>query len=201
MTDEEAQKALQALREHYRQPVLPLGRFCDALKTWFRAIEKRNIDPALHDPHRSPQGKDYHTVLRLIERDIRKSNLLYRLIYEEQKLRTDQCPVHKGHWTGADCECDGTGWLREPEDRPPPPEKIGAWTSADMTTDGTWWKWKRSDGAVILCHMNGLQLKGWIAQGPEGGSQTFRKTPGGSVVMFENAELARQAVDEKYPLQ
>jgi hypothetical protein len=63
---------------------------------------------------------------------IRKSNLLYRLLYRREQLRTVACPAHKGHWAGYDsqfegerdyavCECqylesghwalDVTGWL------------------------------------------------------------------------------------------
>jgi hypothetical protein len=53
----------------------------------------------------------------------RKSNLLARLIYANQKVRTKKCPEHKGHWSGyysiseGPCECcdglDITGWLPE----------------------------------------------------------------------------------------
>lgn len=52
--------------------------------------------------------------------DIRKSNLLGRLLYAKEKFRTRMCPLHKGHWSGhamffEKCphQCDGTGWLRE----------------------------------------------------------------------------------------
>jgi len=50
---------------------------------------------------------------------IRKSNLLARLIYGGQKLRTQMCPEHKGEWTGPRPDpcphgCGFTGWLPEP---------------------------------------------------------------------------------------
>ena len=62
--------------------------------------------------------------------DIRKSNLLGRLLYAKEPLRTRMCPIHKGqrtkdkgHWNRqamffAKCHllCDGTAWLRERPD-------------------------------------------------------------------------------------
>lgn len=54
---------------------------------------------------------------------VSKSALLWRLIYEQEPLRTVECPVHKGRMnTGMYCGlvrppcvfgCDGTGWLHE----------------------------------------------------------------------------------------
>jgi hypothetical protein len=50
---------------------------------------------------------------------ISKSNLLARVLYGGEKVRTVQCPEHKGKWNGQamlmGCphKCDGTGWLRE----------------------------------------------------------------------------------------
>ena len=57
---------------------------------------------------------------------IGKSNLLARLIYGGEKLRTKMCPEHKGHWSGCvfreedRCPhgCQHTGWIPEPEDQP-----------------------------------------------------------------------------------
>lgn len=110
MTDAEAEAALAALRQHYKEPVLPLSRFCAAITTWFRVIERLNEVP--DESGRSRQGSRYHNVLRLVERDIRKSNLLGRLLYLGEKLRTVQCPTHNGRWTGdGDCACQGTGWM------------------------------------------------------------------------------------------
>ena len=49
--------------------------------------------------------------------DIRKSGLLSRLIYNNDVVRTEKCPIHLGKmstglWVigGAEC-CDGSGWL------------------------------------------------------------------------------------------
>ncbi len=52
--------------------------------------------------------------------DIRKSNLLGRLLFAKEPLRTQMCPTRKGHFRAEamfleKCSllCDGTGWLRE----------------------------------------------------------------------------------------
>ncbi len=46
-----------------------------------------------------------------------KSNLLYRLIYLGERLRTEKCPVHDGHWVGCAfgtyCDCQK---VIDPED-------------------------------------------------------------------------------------
>lgn len=205
LTDDEAKDMLQALTAHYQQPVLPLSHFCTAIKTWFEAIKRNNTDPALkREGSGTVQGERYHEVLHLIERDIRKSNLLARLIYGGEKFRTVMCPTHKGH-SGGECKdgCEGTGWLPEPdlvEVKATGGPTIGAWTAGDQASNGNWWKWTRSDGAVVQCHTNGLQLKGWIANGPGDGSQALRKTPGGPMVMFTTPYEARREVDKAYPL-
>lgn len=70
---------------------------------------------------------------------IRKSDLLDRLLYQGQKLRTERCPVHDGRWSGLEhptnyCEhgCGFTGWLPEPEDKPMWPP--GVFLSTSITT-------------------------------------------------------------------
>lgn len=115
MTDQEAEEMLKQLAEHYNQPVMPLRKFCTAIRTWFRCIETAGAA--------GQQGTEYYKYLRSIEIDIQKSNLLGRLIYAGEKLRTIECPEHKGRWNGSamlmGCEynCDGTGYLREEGDR------------------------------------------------------------------------------------
>lgn len=56
-----------------------------------------------------------YTFLQII-----KSSLLGRLIYGGEKLRTQQCPEHKGEWSGLEhpdrpCPhgCEMTGWIPE----------------------------------------------------------------------------------------
>lgn len=110
-------EVLRMLSEAHREPVLPMSRFCSAISTWFRVIERLNAAVTPEESWRGTQGKNYHSVLFQIERDIRKSNLLARLLYGGQKLRTQACPIHKGKYNGeGDCSegCEGTGWLPEP---------------------------------------------------------------------------------------
>lgn len=124
MSDDEAKALLGQLSAYYGEPVMPLHRFCDAITTWFRSIEANCREPDLIRNPEHPEyqhGADYHMLLRRIEVDITKSDLLYRLLYNGQQLRTKMCPDHKGHWDGPSsvgletCPhgCDGTGWLRD----------------------------------------------------------------------------------------
>lgn len=117
----EAREMLLRLEEFYNEPVLPLHHFCRAMELWFDCIGKNNTDPALRR-HDREQGYGYFQFLNQMRIDIRKSNLLGRLLYGKEPLRTRKCPVHKGHYDGEamffkKCphECDGTGWLRERE--------------------------------------------------------------------------------------
>ena len=115
----EAEQMLLRLEEFYKEPVLPLHHFCRAMELWFECIVKNNSDPELRR-HDREQGYGYFKFLNQMGIDIRKSNLLGRLLYEKEPLRTRMCPVHKGHYDGeamffTKCpnSCDGTGWLRE----------------------------------------------------------------------------------------
>lgn len=118
MTDEEVTEMLSKLRAHFNEPVLPMSRFCDAIRTWASCIESANEDGTKKYAH----GSGYVTVLPHVLCDIQKSNLLARLLYLNEPLRTQKCPVHKGHWdgqasllNGCTYGCNGTGWLRTPE--------------------------------------------------------------------------------------
>lgn len=111
MTDAEAEALLAQLSAHYRQPVMPVRRYCEAITTWLRAIERSGAEGG--------QGAHYHQHLRHIERDISKSNLLARLIYGGETLREVPCPAHQGHYSGSHpipCGhgCGRTGWLPAP---------------------------------------------------------------------------------------
>lgn len=112
MTNEEALAMRAELEQHYGVPVMPVTQYCEAIWAWFRCIEERDGD------------KYYAPMLGGIRNDIQKSALLWRLIYRGEKLRVEQCPIHKGRWHGSIwcgpnvCEhnCDGTGWLPLPGD-------------------------------------------------------------------------------------
>lgn len=112
LSDAEVDRMLVELRAHFGEPVLPMSRFCSAIETWMMAIEALAQETA-DDEWR--QGYEYHTHLTQIRVDIHKSNLLARLLYGGESLRTQRCPLHKGRWsgTGMGCShgCGGTGWL------------------------------------------------------------------------------------------
>src|SRR5260370_17317421 len=120
---EEAHELQGRLEEFYGEAVLPLGNFCHAMELWMDCIVKNNTDPTLTQQGIN-HGQKYFESLKFMRVDIRKSNLLGRLLYAKEPLRTRMCPLHKGHWNGQamllqKCHllCDGTGWLRErPED-------------------------------------------------------------------------------------
>ncbi len=109
---------LRQLEQHYGQPVMPVESYCAALKIWAAIIVENNRTSLLKYGH----GSTYFHVLNDVIRDITKSNLLGRLIYGKQKLRTRKCPTHEGRWSGCtpnpcpDGCSDGinvTGWLPE----------------------------------------------------------------------------------------
>jgi len=110
---------LESLAREYGEPVLPLSVVCKAVGTWSRCIVDNNSTPLARTGRRE-QGAGYCELLEFILHDIRKSNLLGRLLYGKQVLRTRPCPTHQGHMdteeliTGQQgCECQGTGWLPE----------------------------------------------------------------------------------------
>lgn len=128
LTNQEAEELLKKLTKHFNEPVLPLSKFCGAMRQWFGAIGHNNEDPSMLDTmhgKNKPEyqfGSAYYKELGHINIDISKSYLLARLIYEDEPLRTEKCPVHKGHWDGqtqllCGCTygCDGSGWLKTPE--------------------------------------------------------------------------------------
>jgi hypothetical protein len=124
VTDDEANVLLKALSDHFKEPVMPVTRYCDALRTWMTCIEKLNNEPADEFKTRWCQGSAYHMHLGHISTDIQKSNLLARLIYEGEKFRTERCPIHNGHLdmgvmfnATAPCPhgCDFVGWYHKKE--------------------------------------------------------------------------------------
>lgn len=120
---EEARELARRLEQFYKEPVLPLHKFCGAIELWMDRIVKNNTDAALlRGEGGQEQGHEYFKFLNQMRIDIRKSNLLGRMLYAKEPLRTRMCPLHKGHYNGEamffqKCPhlCDGTGWLRERE--------------------------------------------------------------------------------------
>lgn len=141
MTDEEAEVMLKQLSEHFKEPVQPIGRYCAGLRLWRTAIHER-VDRLRNklfpDGFTEPENYKVYQDWRSSKEDptfehgdlrrdmkfaseidhvylmIQKSNLLARVLYGGQPVRTEMCPEHKGKWSGIDCcphGCDETGWL------------------------------------------------------------------------------------------
>ena len=96
-----------------------------SIKDRMQGIFKAGDEPTKRD-YAIEELKRYEEAvekIRWVFMQIRKSNLLARLLYDGQALRTMPCPEHKGHWSGCKwpkdpkdlCPCmDGcnvTGWL------------------------------------------------------------------------------------------
>lgn len=92
------------------------------------------------DLHMKEWRREFRDHWRFMRLAIYKSNLLSRLIYSGEQLRTTPCPKHKGRWSGcvwdAQCECmcgsNVTGWLPNPDDpkaiaHAPKAEAIAKW--------------------------------------------------------------------------
>lgn len=119
----EIEEAHRVLREHYGDEVRPIKEVCGGIFRWLDAIKAEHYtdsdDQALSTIARSYAAAGFVTITAA------KSNLLYRLLYLRQPLRTEKCPVHDGHWAGypsiiggessTACACqvglDITGWL------------------------------------------------------------------------------------------
>ena len=171
-TEEQVEAMLKQLSRHFREPVMPMNRYCEGLQTWATCINERathlrnelfpnlwETDPeskthayteraklqqaeyedskksSLYAKGIKPSERDYQLDhLRGYESaaesanytflQIRKSNLLARLLYEGETLRKQRCPEHKGKWSGIEggpdsvCphKCQLTGWIQEEVD-------------------------------------------------------------------------------------
>lgn len=118
LTDKEAQQLLRKLTKHYGQQVRPVGEYCAAFRTWFKVIQKKDEEALDAGETNLHHRKAYVESLGRLYVDITKSNLLARLIYAGEELRTEKCPIHKGSYAGGgSCVygCDNTGWLKTPK--------------------------------------------------------------------------------------
>lgn len=117
LPDAEVREMLAKLRDHFGEPVAPVSSYCKALETWRQAVRAAS--------EKDPENSSLAGMISRIDEvstDVYKSNLLYRLIYLEEGLRTEPCPIHKGSWSGCvapERECpycmsgsDVTGWVR-----------------------------------------------------------------------------------------
>jgi len=95
--------------------------FCEAMTAWSGAATMALASDAESTREWRHEFAEHW---QFIERAIRKSCLLERLLYGGEKLRSRPCPVHKGRWSGITsppckhcgvgptCQCN-TGWLPE----------------------------------------------------------------------------------------
>ena len=112
-------------------PVMPVTFVCKFLEKWAE-VYGQTPHPAgakgtryADEEQENQYRKDIGEKAQYIFLQIRKSNLLARLIYGGEALRTKPCPAHKGRWSGCkmpdEVECNGacmagsnvTGWLPE----------------------------------------------------------------------------------------
>lgn len=130
MTEEEAQEMIRKLEQHYAEPVMPVSFYCDAFRTYAGCLRDKikrlkdgpgttnESDNSIYNRNREAKRlSERYVELTSIMINISKSNLLARLIYGKEPVRTEMCPKHKGNWSGlaemVNCKhgCDGTGWL------------------------------------------------------------------------------------------
>lgn len=111
-------------------PEVPVSRFCESLRAWAQVMKENGGTKNGMLSSGLGSGLTPELIFQMIT-TMTKSNLLYRLIYLGEPLRTEKCPKHDGHWSGCSwggnpCDCqkviiDGrvvydtnvTGWLLE----------------------------------------------------------------------------------------
>jgi hypothetical protein len=118
LSPEEAELLRQKLAAHYRDQVLTVKEFCSIFREWSKVAgvfiaEMLGHRRRLGESELRPEPFDAEGIFLAAS----KSDLLGRMIYGREKLRTKPCPTHQGTWSGCfiDCECGGCGWL--PEDK------------------------------------------------------------------------------------
>lgn len=121
---DEIREAHDLLMRHYGEPVLPVKKVCEGIQMWLDAIREEHggeeCEPGQRDEVLHRIAEAYGAIGFSLSIAASKSNLLYRLLYLSQPIRTKKCPEHDGHWSGYGWEpcphgCsvgyDLTGWL------------------------------------------------------------------------------------------
>ena len=96
---EAAQVLLDQLSLYFGEPVKPISQYCDAFRTWHEAIEQA-FRRAEDNSYEKRTLESMVVAIREVSLMVSKSNLLARLLYEGEKLRTEPCPIHQGRWSG-----------------------------------------------------------------------------------------------------
>jgi hypothetical protein len=130
-------------------PLVRLSDVCNILRLWAKAF---STQLPTDSKEKAEERNEFFTHWSRVDLAIRKSCLLDRLFFQDETIRTEPCPTHKGRWSGCDwnspgCECRNgsnvTGWLPASEftgytDDPEaplcsfcnkPPFKQGLWSS------------------------------------------------------------------------
>lgn len=130
----QAEQMLEQLRAYYREPVMPLSRFCSGLRKWGEAMLKGGPKGAAY--------KDLGSMVLQVVGSASKSNLLFRIFFLGEDPRERPCPVHQGRWSGcfqSDCGCmsgsNVTGWLPD-DDEPIDASKHTSGTTQKAETGG-----------------------------------------------------------------
>lgn len=111
LTTKRAEEMLAQLTEFYGERVTTASNHCSALLEWMRVMTESGYAPEV--------AKTWG----LMQINLLKSNLAARLVYGGEQVRTEQCPIHLGHWSGCvwgDGMCtegcmygsNVTGWLK-----------------------------------------------------------------------------------------
>jgi hypothetical protein len=109
LADDEVKEMLGKLSRHFSEPVMPVGQYCAALNLWASAlrmkVERAEAVVAIkpeseYAKNDLKEAMDFAKEVSRVFMMIDKSNLLSRLIYQGESLRTEMCPVHKGVWSG-----------------------------------------------------------------------------------------------------
>jgi hypothetical protein len=117
------EEAEAKLAKYYGESVRPISQYCQAFVDWHTGIQAMLSDQDAGGQEENWEG--VNEALNVLQIPIRKSNMLWRLIYLGQQVRTEKCPIHQGHWMGyGECENDPpcnsgwdiTGWLPNPDD-------------------------------------------------------------------------------------
>lgn len=122
LSEAEAQEMLQELEVHFGERVAPVSYYCAAFEAWMKVLEDKyrqvKKEKGEKAAIRDVWGARIIPHFEDIKLHIYKSDLLARLVYGGEKLRTKPCPEHKGKWSGLHLEpcphgCGYTGWLPE----------------------------------------------------------------------------------------
>ena len=112
------------LAQHYGQPVRPVSEVCNGIYAWLDVLADQHTGRGIENGRShalTSIGTAWKENKSMVLTSAAKSNLLFRLLYLGEDVRTQACPVHAGEWSGytgtpeSTCRCQSganfTGWL------------------------------------------------------------------------------------------